>query len=999
MSQPDVPPHLRSQNTLTNNYLTENVTVGVGEECDGNPALSYPQNGSDITLFGALSQSAKAVDARKQYLNDALLLVNALVENKLVVANPVPDEEPSPEPVQEAKITRIPPEDWRKVKKGRNIDPEQSVLLVSSKANVKTNLRKGRKTTKHPKPYTPEKKPVGINEAADGSERLDVPYRLAINSNYLLEALGQWIGPELCVRENVLVRPFKYLVVHEQEIRQSCNDLESLYEQAEAEAEAQAEAGAKQEHETTKKDLKNEKETAREAADRARRERDEFRCLIEFMDRDMADIFDIKRQIIDKTLTEIAFEHLWQLFRPGHLAYRFNAPDDGSRCQAYRILHVTGGRVCFDTGNKSSFDPVGDRKWEFDSETEEACRDTVSSDHDITSFLIDCFYIDFDGRRVGPRPKRLAIERYSGTRPIKLLPIYPAFLHPDDEQIQAKLITRGKPFLELALGSHKRYDGNTFRETHKTSGYYNGNSFVIERAEVHNEVIVDQTTGVEHLNRIYGGFRIKLGGSILLNPTESNSRETFDPFPEQEDNDWVDDVVGDPRFELGCRAEFLQSTDLLNFRDPEIQELSDDCLMLLPPRLYGYSLQYRKWFALDINCITEIPPWSDATRFEDLVLPEGHRMLLQALVKNHVRVPKQSSVAGEMTTEPVSLDVVAGKGKGLIILLHGVPGVGKTSTAECVAAELKRPLLPITCGDIGITAPDAESTLVSFCSLAQKWKCVLLLDEADVFLAKREKGDLVRNSLVSVFLRVLEYYSGVIILTTNRVGEFDEAFRSRIHISLYFPKLTQSSTKEIWEKNIARLKTGSINIDVEEDKILRFIDKDWELNKSRPSRRWNGRQIKNAFQTAVALARWDFYENERSKDLKRPLLRAAHFNRVAQTSAHFDDYIRDVHGFREEDDSYGIIAERDEIRRDSNIGTIPEQPILKPVRHQTGSSPGAGAYGSSTTRCRGHDLFDDIPSDSDEDDENILQLKLKLARAKRKKGLAVEAFNDEDEAW
>lgn len=90
-----------------------------------------------------------------------------------------------------------------------------------------------------------------------------------------------------------------------------------------------------------------------------------------------------------------------------------------------------------------------------------------------------------------------------------------------------------------------------------------------------------------------------------------------------------------------------------------------------------------------------------------------------------------------------------GKGKGLIILLHGAPGVGKTSTAECVADHTRRPLFPITCGDIGDNAKDVERNLEWCFQLAHKWGCVLLLDEADVFLAERSKTDLQRNALVS----------------------------------------------------------------------------------------------------------------------------------------------------------------------------------------------------------------------------------------------------------
>jgi AAA+ superfamily predicted ATPase len=57
--------------------------------------------------------------------------------------------------------------------------------------------------------------------------------------------------------------------------------------------------------------------------------------------------------------------------------------------------------------------------------------------------------------------------------------------------------------------------------------------------------------------------------------------------------------------------------------------------------------------------------------------------------------------------------------------------VGKTSTAECVADYTKRPLYPITCGDIGDNATTVESNLEKNFSLARQWNCVLLLDEAE----------------------------------------------------------------------------------------------------------------------------------------------------------------------------------------------------------------------------------------------------------------------------
>lgn len=214
----------------------------------------------------------------------------------------------------------------------------------------------------------------------------------------------------------------------------------------------------------------------------------------------------------------------------------------------------------------------------------------------------------------------------------------------------------------------------------------------------------------------------------------------------------------------------MDRTHLLKYAST--YELTDEHLELLPLRVYGYALQDRKWHALFVDNVEDIAPnLEDA--FKNLVLPDEHKKLVQALVKNQTRGVAHRSSSNIFETPASSqdlshMDLVAGKGRGLIILLHGVPGeytpsssiiglqidlrcagVGKTSTAECVAAELRRPLFPITCGDLGTDAETVEDRLEEYFSLAQRWGCVLLLDEADVFLAKRLHGDLKRNALVS----------------------------------------------------------------------------------------------------------------------------------------------------------------------------------------------------------------------------------------------------------
>jgi MoxR-like ATPase len=79
-----------------------------------------------------------------------------------------------------------------------------------------------------------------------------------------------------------------------------------------------------------------------------------------------------------------------------------------------------------------------------------------------------------------------------------------------------------------------------------------------------------------------------------------------------------------------------------------------------------------------------------------LVLPEGHEKMVLAMVNMHASASRRAS---EKESKQQHEDLVRGKGKGMIILLHGEPGVGKTSTAECVAAHTGRPLFPITCGE------------------------------------------------------------------------------------------------------------------------------------------------------------------------------------------------------------------------------------------------------------------------------------------------------------
>ncbi|EME76877.1 uncharacterized protein MYCFIDRAFT_43888, partial [Pseudocercospora fijiensis CIRAD86] len=123
--------------------------------------------------------------------------------------------------------------------------------------------------------------------------------------------------------------------------------------------------------------------------------------------------------------------------------------------------------------------------------------------------------------------------------------------------------------------------------------------------------------------------------------------------------------------------------------------------------------------------------------------------------------------------------------------------------------------------------------------LAASWNAVLLLDEADAFLEKRvdTAGARERNKRVAAFLRILEYYKGILILTTNRIVKFDEAFHSRIHLTLPFQPLDQKCRENIW-RNFLK------GADVSDSDVRSFA-----------AEALNGRQIKNVMKMARLLAK------------------------------------------------------------------------------------------------------------------------------------------------
>jgi hypothetical protein len=286
-------------------------------------------------------------------------------------------------------------------------------------------------------------------------------------------------------------------------------------------------------------------------------------------------------------------------------------------------------------------------------------------------------------------------------------------------------------------------------------------------------------------------------------------------------------VIIDP---AGCREmEPSRFNSLLALFDISIDEDDDeevqitgtdsDFARLIKVGVF-FNLSKSHWFVAQLDKSTPIKFRSDA--FEHLVLDPKLKKMIKAIAVHR---------AGD-------IDLISGKGGGAIFLLNGVPGTGKTLTAEAVAEVLEKPLYKVGLGDLGTDVEVVEERLGNFLKFAERWNACLLFDEADTMMEKRDINSLQRNAMVAIFLRLLEYYTGVLFLTTNRGQNIDEAFQSRVTLAIHYEDLDEDGLRKIWTGRLA-----ANNYLVKDGDIERLL-----------TYKTNGREVKNAISSGISLA-------------------------------------------------------------------------------------------------------------------------------------------------
>ncbi|KUI55018.1 ATPase family AAA domain-containing protein 3 [Cytospora mali] len=497
------------------------------------------------------------------------------------------------------------------------------------------------------------------------------------------------------------------------------------------------------------------------------------------------------------------------------------------------------------------------------------------NDNERAPYKIHLWHLDYDGRRVGRRLQEKTLIQFDGEREITSLQVFPChFLdRQDNASTRKQVIERGKKWYGLLKGKMVLYNGQFMGD--RLTKPFNG------------RVYVDSTSywrdGTDEAPPSLGSIDndpSNIGGCTCSVCTSKRPEaqltrlqlwkgyEDIDPF----DVESLELEERDTNARLGIDK---------NHR-----------YLICTPVIGGLVLKKRTWEKLDTAYCSEVQPRDKA--IDNLVLTKSRKDMIKALLHNY---SMNSSGNPGKVPDTWSADFIEDKGDGRIFLLHGPPGVGKTYTAECIAEYTGRPLISLTCGDIGTEEEDVEKHLQKWFALGEKWGAVMLIDEADVYLETRQPGDLKRNGLVSVFLRAVEYYKGILFLTTNRVGQFDDAFMSRIHVILRYDRLNLEDRKKIWEGFFEKLEKDRGRQMRITKRARQYVLEDKEMTQIP----WNGREIRNAFQTAVALAQYQFAMLEDKEDGDKAMLDREHFEEVCAMTTHFKDYLNNVHMADEEE--------------------------------------------------------------------------------------------------
>lgn len=515
----------------------------------------------------------------------------------------------------------------------------------------------------------------------------------------------------------------------------------------------------------------------------AKAKADHLKMLIKYLDKDYSETKKTLYPLLENNT--ITFDLLWALFKPNTMAY---TPTYGNHDEprAFKIEYAT---------KESSFMKG---QW----------------------YSVEGRYLEYDGKAFGMGNMAADVDFFKGPRKISSLACYPIQYHRDPEALKTKLIDRGKKFVSLQGMNYKFHKGMAFYKKRRSVIKVNINGRVMVDPAIHRRINPNYPISVVRPKDPDLGDSEEEDSDCYCRGSEDESDGGHEA--PRSKLKIVQDKEGKVHFvqvEYDENGNEIVKEDIDGLCSGEQFEFTEEELLIASPVVLGFAFSEKLWLEFTVSGITDID-WNSGA-FNSLVLPENQKSIVRALVESHTF----------RAAENID-DVIQGKGKGLVVVLHGPPGTGKTLTAEGIAELLKRPLYMVSAGELGTDSRTLELELNKILDIAHSWGAVLLLDEADVFLEKRTIQDIHRNALVSIFLRLLEYFQGILFLTTNRVETFDDAFQSRIHVALRYGELNTKAKRTVWKMFLEKVSS--------QEAAVNFSDKDYD---TLARHNLNGRQV------------------------------------------------------------------------------------------------------------------------------------------------------------
>lgn len=415
----------------------------------------------------------------------------------------------------------------------------------------------------------------------------DFPDRIRINSIPLLTILRHVCGNEFkdsLDRPMVVLRPYKPLIYHLKTLQEKLNILNSRWgvgmqslsgtDAVDPTSPVQTEAQRTEVDES--KELEPDEEAPPTAAElhESAEARDDLQCLIRFLEERLANI----HRRLDQKKPKVFFHDLWHVFKPGTLLFIDDKPD-----MAWKVLQATGGRNYLSTrSHDSSTSGVEFAK--------------------IGPFLLDCYYIDYDGQEFGPMQYVHAIKPFEGEMDITSLGIYPVQYSANCAERLKQLSSRGETFVKASKIQHMYCKGRTLTRTPSGRPI----NMVSHSEDLDSPVIID----FDRTLRINPEWRPRIGWEeACVQSSLETSEMTLKAYTSCGDSGncydnyccMNDNIVYDYSWDRQRMNDFVEEREkqIGNKQQKEVQgpssEVHNDEWKLLPNRVFGFVLRTRKW--------------------------------------------------------------------------------------------------------------------------------------------------------------------------------------------------------------------------------------------------------------------------------------------------------------------------------------------------------------------------------------------------------------------